>query len=470
MGFKSIIDFRSIFFPSTDDECKPAKFHYEWDKEIREGKGHYAVEAFRESGKSSVILRAHTLYRLVYPSSNYDYIIFILATAKKADAKLKEIITEYTSNPQLSWNLVKINQYGSSIFDAVVKDLEGKEINVRIEAYGKGSSAIRGLYHIDRRPKLVYIDDPQTEEDAQSDTIQDNDWNWFLSDVMFLGKKTRIFLIGNNLGEKCIIEQVIKDADKIGFQWSRIPVIEMDKPTWPSRYTKEEIEKEKMAYQALGKLDIWYRERMCIAFSPESQRFNKNMFRYYDPEDLKGKVLNKFITVDLAISQKSTADYTAICTVGVNEDNHWFILDIDYGRYDFDETQNRIFKAYSEHRPLIVGIEKVAYQAVLIDQVIKEMPRRNIYFTVKELRAEKKKELRIEALTPRFKSGTIWFPRGASFLHELEGELLSFAPGKTLLRDDLLDALAYVEQIAFQPNTNWGKTLSDKDIPQGGSM
>lgn len=42
-----------------------------------------------------------------------------------------------------------------------------------------------------------------------SDSVLEKDYNWFLSDIVFLGKKSRIFMIGNNLGESCLIERVI---------------------------------------------------------------------------------------------------------------------------------------------------------------------------------------------------------------------------------------------------------------------
>ena len=79
--------------------------------------------------------------------------------------------------------------------------------------------------------------------------------------------------------------------------------------------------------------------------------------------------------------------------------------------------------------------------------------------------AERRKELRIEMLAPRFMTGTVWFPRGADFLQELEGELLKFPTG---IHDDLIDALAYIEQMALVP-ARWDKD-KDGDIPLAGGM
>jgi predicted phage terminase large subunit-like protein len=91
----------------------------------------------------------------------------------------------------------------------------------------------------------------------------------------------------------------------------------------------------------------------------------------------------------------------------------------------------------------------VQYQAALSHFLEKEMPRRNRFFRIEPLASSKKKELRIKMLQPRFATRSILFPRGASWVPEMESELLNFtADGKTQLHDDLIDALAYVEQLA----------------------
>ena len=157
-------------------------------------------------------------------------------------------------------------------------------------------------------------------------------------------------------------------------------------------------------------------------------------------------------------------------TVGVNKDNHWFLLDCQYGRYDPTETMDKIFEAVAKYKPLKVGIEGVAYQSTLEHYLNKEMPKRNIFFPIQILRAEKKKEHRIEFMQPRFSSRTVWFPRNAHFLPELEMELLSFTPkGCKSQHDDLVDALAYMEQIALPPAGAY-ELFNTDDLPLAGAL
>lgn len=216
LAYDSIVDFRRIYMPTPED-CDPAPFHYEWSDILLHGRKHFAVEAFRESAKSVLVIRAHSLYRLVFPSKQYNFIVIIMANQTLASARLKDLADEYLADPKLHSNLVEVKKNNEKTFEVVVKDIYGSEVSVRIDAYGKGSS-VRGLLYGEERPKLIIIDDPQDLEDMTSDAVLEKDYNWFLSDIIFLGKKSRIFMIGNNLGESCLIERVISNKEYLGFE------------------------------------------------------------------------------------------------------------------------------------------------------------------------------------------------------------------------------------------------------------
>ena len=182
---------------------------------------------------------------------------------------------------------------------------------------------------------------------------------------------------------------------------------------------------------------------------PDSQIFKEEYFRKFRWKDLKLSDLNLFMAVDLAISQSKRADYTSMIVVGVSKENHWFILDCSYGRLDPTQTIDEIFKMMGKWSPQKVGIEKVAYQAALHHFLEKEMPKRNMFFSISPLQAQRKKEERIAALQPRFSAGAVWVPEDAgAWWAELKGEMLAFPNG---VHDDLLDSLAYIEQLAVTP-------------------
>ena len=461
-AMKSLIAFRKEFIPS-DDDVKPAKFHEEWSDILLNGKENFAVEAFRESAKTQIVIRANLLHALTYPQDSRSYLVVICATQRTASKMLLNVSREFLNNSAMNGLMREVRENSGLAFEVAYYNAP----TVRIEAYGKGA-AVRGLSWGAKRPDLVIIDDPQDQEDATSETVTAGDWDWFLSDVYFLGQASRIFIIGNNLGERCIMECIMRNCQRLKFTVNKIPIIdENGQSAWPEKWPLRAIEKEREEFALLGKTDLWYMNKMCECISPLSQKFKREYFKYYDKvPDLHG--MNIYTAVDLAVSQKVNADYSAIVTVGVNSAGHWFVLDVEYGRYDPSTTMDAIFSAVQKWRPLHVGIEMVAYQSALEHFLNKEMPARGIFFRITPLKAERKKELRIDAIQPRFVTGTVWFKSQAVWLPEIESELLAYPHGA---RDDVIDALAYIEQMAATPRsfTREGRYVEDWN-PIAGKM
>lgn len=455
----SLVEFRRLFFPARDD-VPPAPFHAEWSDILLRGDRHFVVEAFRESAKTQIVIRANLLHALAYPQPHRSYLVVICSTQRAASKKLQECSRELAASDAIRALVEKVVEDSGLALEVQYRSGQ----RVRIEAYGKGA-AVRGLSWGAKRPDLVIIDDPQDEEDARSETVTEADWDWFLSDVYFLGQSSRIFLIGNNLGERCIVERVLAGAVQLGFRAVRIPILDAEgRSAWPEKWPEPAIAAEREEFSRLGKLDIWFRNKMCECIDPGSQKFRRDMFRYFE-NTLRTDSMSIYTTVDLAISKKPGADYSAIVTVGVNGDGHWFVLDVEYGRYDPTQTMDAIFFAVQKWRPLCVGIEAVAYQSALQHFLEKEMPKRGCFFRIQPLKAEKKKELRIDALQPRFAVGSVWFRGAAPWLEKLESELLAYPHGA---HDDVIDALAYMEQIALPPVGAGSEDWSN--IPIAGRM
>ena len=463
MAYSNLVAFRFLLLNNGKDEVEPPEFHFQWSNILLQEKDNFAIEGFRESGKGQIVLRSFPLYCLRFPSPDRDYIVLIKQNTDLASQKLLEIENEYLTNPALNSNLIEVKQKSARIFAVDIKDATGKVHNIRIEAYGKGSS-IRGLANIDRRPRICLLDDPQDTEDCRSDTILDADWQWFLSDVMFLGQHTRIFLIGNNLGEKCIVERVFNAAAELGFQTRKVAILnEQGEPNWIEKFPLTEIEKQRESFRRVGQIDVWMRERMCEATSAESRVFDKRDFiRYsYLYVDKIIKDTNLFMTIDPASSINKSACYRAMCINAVTEDNRWIIVDFPYGRWQSDIFIDELFKAVEKWTPKLggarripVGIEKGHFKQILEPFIYKEMQRRNIFFDIVPIEhiAVGTKLERVKMLAPRFKAHTIMLPEFSPWLAELETELMGVTiDGFKSLYVDLIDALAMQQQIAKAP-------------------
>lgn len=451
----NLVNYRKIILETSEDEVEASPEHYRWSDLLLNGTENEAIEAFRESGKTQYVLRAFLLYAIQFPHKSRDYIVLIKANTKLAQQKLKEIETEYNTNPAVSSNCIRIKEQTLDVFSVDVRDEKNIKRNVRIEAYGKGS-AIRGLVNVDRRPKIVIIDDPQDLSDASSPATQIADWNWFLADVKFLGKSTRIFIIGNNLGESCIIERIAENAPELGFNFTRVPVLTPEgKAAWPEKDSVEEILKERSNFDRIGKLDIWLREKMCVSVCDENRIFVKDDFRYFSSTTANKvrQTANAFISFDPATSLKDSSDYRAIMLNLVTPDNDWFIADCAFGRWDTIQAFDELFRMVTAWGVRDVGIEDGIWKQALAPILAQEMKRRNQFFNVVPLKhGGIRKEERIRTLQPRFSAHQIYFPDKAPWMAEMESELLSFTmQGMRGLHDDLLDVLAYFEQFVRKP-------------------
>jgi predicted phage terminase large subunit-like protein len=163
---------------------------------------------------------------------------------------------------------------------------------------------------------------------------------------------------------------------------------------------------------------------------------------YYVAIDLAG-----FEEVNKQRTKNAQLDETAIVVTRVNDNGHWHVENIIHGRWELGDTARKIFEVVRDYRPVGIGIEKgIARQAVM-SPLTDMMKRYGMFFRVDELtHGNKKKTDRVMwALQGRFENGFITLSKGAWNSRFLD-QLFQF-PDK-LTHDDLVDALAYIDQLA----------------------
>jgi len=195
-----------------------------------------------------------------------------------------------------------------------------------------------------------------------------------------------------------------------------------------------------------------FRQEFMASFEARGSEMFKEDWVKFDEEGVDEG--DYYIAIDLAgfeeVNKKRTKnaklDETAIAVVKVNP-NGWYVENIIHGRWTLDETAAKIFQAVRDYRPVSVGIEKgIAKQAVM-SPLLDLQKRHGTFFRVEELtHGNKKKTDRVMwALQGRFENGFVTLNKGewnARFLDQL------FQFPDPLTHDDLVDALAYVDQLA----------------------
>jgi len=162
---------------------------------------------------------------------------------------------------------------------------------------------------------------------------------------------------------------------------------------------------------------------------------------YYIAIDLAG-----FEDVSKKRKKKSTLDNSAIAVVYVNE-NGWFVENMIYGRWTLDETATKIFQAVRDYKPMSVGIERGISKQAVMSPLMDLMRRQSFFFNVVELTHgnQKKTDRVMWALQGRFENGLVTLAEADWNVRFLD-ELFQFPD--PLTHDDLIDSLAYVDQMA----------------------
>lgn len=150
--------------------------------------------------------------------------------------------------------------------------------------------------------------------------------------------------------------------------------------------------------------------------------------------------LNVYVGVDLAISQKQGADYTAMVAIGREKNNSGkiWVLDAFRVRASFNDIVEHIVNFSENNQAMMVAIETVQFQASVVQELL-----RTTTLNVRAIRPDKDKVTRSHSLVARYEQGYVFHsPSLPSFFTT---ELLAFPHGKN---DDVVDALVYAYNIS----------------------
>jgi predicted phage terminase large subunit-like protein len=208
---------------------------------------------------------------------------------------------------------------------------------------------------------------------------------------------------------------------------------------------KTEIDRAKKSMSSYA-----FRQEFMASFEARGSEMFKEDWVHFDENEPDG---DYYIAVDLAgfeeIGKKNKTknlDNTAIAITKVNQQG-WWVADIIVGRWTLDQTAVKIFRAVQDYRPVAVGIEKgIARQAVM-SPLSDLMAKYSRFFRVEELtHGNRKKVDRVMwALQGRFENGLISLNKG-DWNYQFMDELFQFPD--VLTHDDMVDALAYIDQLA----------------------
>jgi predicted phage terminase large subunit-like protein len=248
---------------------------------------------------------------------------------------------------------------------------------------------------------------------------------------MLAVSKGRLILLSTPRGEQGFFYDTwakSKSWEKIEVPWSQCPRID------PAFIEEERLERGS-AYVA--------QEYECKFIAAGATRIRREWLKYEDHAPLQD--LSIALGVDLAISTKETADYTAGAVLGRDSAGNLHVLEVQRIRGSFSEQINFIKQLAEKWQPSIVGIEDVAYQKALIQQISAQTS-----LNVKGITPISDKISRFAPLEARYELGQVYHSRDLP--QAFEAELLSFPVGE---HDDFVDALAYSWMALGDIQSSW---------------
>lgn len=408
---------------------------------------------FRESAKTT-FAKLFVIWLIIHKKKKYINVDSF--DKENAERILFDVAYELSNNQRL------ITDYGTLFSKKRGNDdVKQTKINnfvtengIRVEAHSTQES-VRGRIHLNQRPDFLICDDIETNKtkDSEAYTKQVRD---HISEAM-AGMSTdgNILYLGNYITEYGNIQYLIDRAviDK-KLRIRNIPVIMDGVPAWPAKYalTDEEAEgTDKVSLEdkqrQLGSLVFSY-EMMNQPIDDSIAEFKKEFKKTATKEDLEHMNTATYVTIDPAVSEKTSADFTGVTINHVSADNKWYVESYKL-KINTKKLIDHIFYVWETYSPVSIAIEKTAFTIAIEPFLQDEMRRRNVFPVIVPLTHNStSKETRIRGIIPRWESGSIFLVGNNG---DLEQEMRVFPRGR---HDDVLDSLAMQAEIAEIPDKN----------------
>jgi predicted phage terminase large subunit-like protein len=371
-------------------------------------------------------IAAGTLKRLIvnmppsHTKSEFaSYLLPAYIMGKKPDTKI--IQATHTGELAVRFgrkvrNLMDLDRY-KEVFSGVALKADSKAAGRwDTDAGGEYFAVGVGGAMTGRGADMLIIDDPHSEQDAQSALALENAWEWYTS-----GPRTRlqpggaIVIVMTRWGTKDLTARLLKaQSTNNADQWEVIefPAVfdegeENERALWPSFWKLEELRAVR-ASMSLQKWNAMYQQRPT---ADEGAILKREWWKLWEHDHLPD-VEYIIQSYDTAYSKKETADYSVITTWGVffpTEDSgpNIMLMDVRKGRWDFPDLKRQAKEQYDYWQPDNVLIEAKATGTTL-QQELRRMGIPVTMYSPGGRRAGQDKVSRANSVAPILESGMVW--------------------------------------------------------------
>lgn len=394
---------------------------------------HLVIIAFRESGKSSIVSTVYPIWAMIGQMQK-KYIVLVSQNQNLTQQHLRNLRSEIEANELFRGDFGNLEAESQ---EWGISALTMPRFGTRIEAISR-EQGVRGTRSGAYRPDLIICDDIEDTKSIRQQKERNKTHQWYTAEILALGSvNTKVVMVGNLLHKDSLPMRLIKAFDtgeQTGEHVSYPVVNERGDALWLGKYPdKTAVERHR---KKIGHRVTWQREYMLNIVPDDEQIITSSMIQPYDvlPKRLQGQYWLHAISIDIAVSERDTADYTAIVQliqVGRRSDVKIYVKPLPFNkRMKPHKTMNKIRELAELHPKAKIIIESTAAQVTFTDFAKEE----GINVTGFSPRDDKR--TRLTLIADKIANGTILFPRQGC--EELISQLIGF---ETETHDDLVDAL-----------------------------
>ena len=408
------------------------------DKDIN----YLAIVAFRDSGKSTIANLIYPIWAMLGPLSK-KFVLILSLNQNQARTHLQNIKRQFEGNDLLRKDFGPLEEE-SDEWGAM--SLVFPKYKARISAASTEQS-IRGTRHGAYRPDLIIADDVEDISSVKTLEGRNKTHEWFTGEVIPAGDvNVKIVLVGNLLHEDSLMMRIKDgiDGGDVDGVFKAYPLLDSKGVSiWPGKYPDQASIDRVM--RRINSPIAWNREYLLKILPTSEQVVHREWLRFYsempeknrDHPDNMQRYYRTYLGIDPAISEKDTADCTAMVAVHVFGFQEGLKIYVDPLITNARLSGLKSLARIEEVVEILGGkyaveliVEDVGFQQLFIEQL------RNKNYRVEAFKVHgSDKRSRLMSVSHLFEAQRVFMP---STSKELVNQLVGLGVER---HDDLVDAL-----------------------------